>query len=221
MTIIVLKFGKRSWLTCKCHLTVRLDRDLLTLTTNRNFGEIFCRPPHLTFFSASSTLSENRLGDDAACRKSLAQVLEKNLYNNAHRFEEYADVSTLHERIRLAALGFVSRHLKQVQKRRRRQILHKALGEQKYQEVCDLVRSIQDLRAQGAQSFRCTTSCETKLVIPGQRAMPPAVRNLFFSTKIITATEKIPLDQIELEKWDALIEQARANIEAFQEWSGL
>jgi hypothetical protein len=192
------------------------------LTINRNSEKFFYRPPHLTFFSAFSTLSENRLGNDAGCRKSLAQILEKNLYNNARYFEEYADVSTLHERIRLAALAFVSRrHLKKVQKRSRRRILHKVLGEQKYQEVCDLLKSIQDLRAQGAQSFRCTTCCETKLVIPGQQTMPSAVRNLFFNTKIVVATENAPLHQIELKKWDALIEQARANIEAFQEWSGL
>lgn len=177
-------------------------------------------PSHI--FSASSILSESRLGNDAACRKSLAQILEKNLYNNAHHFEEYADVSTLNERIRLAALAFVSRrHLKKDQKSNRHQILLKALGEKKYQEVCGLVKSIQDLRVQGAQSLLCTTRCETKLVIPGQRTMPSAVRNLFFDTKIVKATEKTPLDQIELEKWDALIEQARANIEAFQEWSGL
>jgi hypothetical protein len=188
------------------------------LITNRNSEKFFA--DH--FFSASSTFSENRLGSDAACQKSLAQVLENNLYNNAHHFDEYADVSTLHERIRLAALAFMSRcHLKKVQKRRRHKILRKALGEQKHQDVCDLVKAIQDLRAQGAQSFRCTTNSETKLVIPGQRTMPSAVRNLFFNTQIVVATENTPLDQIELEEWDAMIDQARANIEAFQEWSGL
>jgi hypothetical protein len=51
--------------------------------------------------------------------------------------------------------------------------------------------------------------------------MPPAVRNLFFSTQLIVATENIPLNRIELEKWDTMIEQARGNIEAFQKWSGL
>jgi hypothetical protein len=166
--------------------------------------------------------SEARLDNNSSSRKALAQLLEKNLFNNAHHFEQYADVSTLDSRIRLAALACLSRcRVKKIQKRSRRQTLYKTLGEAKYQEVCDLVNAIQDLRAQLAESLRCKTRCETRLVILGQQAMPPAVRNLFFSTQLIVATENIPLNRIELEKWDTMIEQARGNIEAFQKWSGL
>lgn len=165
--------------------------------------------------------SEARLDNNSSSRKALAQLLEKNLFNNAHDFEQYADVSTLDSRIRLAALACLSRcRVKKIQKRSRRQTLYKTLGEAKYQEVCDLVEAIQDLRAQVAESLRCNR-CKTRLVILGQQAMPPAVRNFFFSTQLVVATENTPLDRIEPEKWDTMIEQARGNIEAFQEWSGL
>ena len=183
-----------------------------------------CATAHpLTIFSVPFQLfSEERFDNNSSSRKTLAQLLEKDLYNNAHDIEQYEDLSTLDSRIRLAALACLSRvRVKKIQKFSRRQTLHNTLGEAKYQEVCNLVKAIQDLRSQVAESLRCTTKCETRLTTLGKQTMPPAVRNLFFNTQLIIATENTPLDRIELEKWDTMIEQARGNILAFQEWSGL
>lgn len=147
------------------------------------------------------------------------------MFHNAPTFEIYADVATLDSRIRLAAIALVSRQrLKKAQEKKdRRQALQKALGETKYQQVCDTVKAVQDLRLRGAASCRCTTTCcqAKKMSIPGQRVMPSAVRNLFFETELIDAAETTPLDKIPTLDWDTMISQARANMKAFEEWSGM
>lgn len=169
--------------------------------------------------------SEERLDQNETKRKCLAQKLEALLFHNAPSFEVYADTDTLDSRIRLAAIALVSRQRlrKAHEKKDRRQALIKALGNEKYQEVCDTVKQVQDLRLRGAASCRCTTTCCRKPIkpIPGQRVMPSAVRNLFFETKLIDATENTPVDKISSLDWEGMMAEAERNMKAFREWSGL
>lgn len=173
----------------------------------------------------SPNCSEERLDPNEPRRFCLAKKLEALLFHNAPTFEIYADVETLDSRIRLAAIALVSRQrLKKAQEKKdRHQALIKALGEDKYQEVCDTVKAVQDLRLRGAASCRCTaTVCQKQIKpIPGQRVMPTAVRNFFFETNLIDAAENTPLDKVSSLDWDDMVSQARENMSAFQEWSGL
>ena len=154
----------------------------------------------------------------------LAKKLEALLFHNAPCFEVYADESTIDSRIRLAAIALVSRQRlrKAQEKKDQRQALMKALGEDMYHQVCDTVRAVQDLRLRGAASCRCTTTCcQKKIHIPGQRVMPPPVRNLFFETNLIDAAENTPLDKISSVDWKSMVVEAQENMKAFHKWSGM
>ena len=163
---------------------------------------------------------EEKLDAAATSRVKLAQSLEKYLYKNAPSFEAYSDKSTVDMRLRLVAVALLSRR-RDHHKISRRRALQTALGNPKYQQVCDLVKAVQDLRLRGAPSCRCTTACCKKIDIPGQRVMPPAVRSLFFHTDIVEAATTTPVEQAPFLQWDAMIHQARDNIQAYQDWSGL
>lgn len=167
--------------------------------------------------------SESRLDhDDVKCRKVLATAMEKRLYDNAPSFEEYADMSTLNSRLRVAAMSILSRRqLKKRSKESRQVILEAKLGKSMYERLCSLVKAVLDLRSQVGASLGCRTCCETNLDIPAGEKMPSAVRNLFYHTQLVESFRSSPIELLHCLDWGVMIEQARNIVEDFQEWSGL
>jgi hypothetical protein len=155
----------------------------------------------------------------------LACALEKRLFLTSTSLNAYSDLSTLDLRLQLI---FVAAWRRRQQKNRgteRSDALQAHLGAGKYMKVLELVNKIKMLQFNEIMQYweSCAHSgyCESKASsLFAQKAMPEAIRKLYFDMCLLKAVETTPIEHFPYLSWDTLIEEARSNMRSYEEWNG-
>ena len=164
-------------------------------------------------------------GDKDARKVSsdFAQAIEKHLFRTATSLKAYADPSTINSRLRLVCVALQRRRLQKTQKLQRSSVMKQALGDARYDETMNLLAQIRDLKVEfvSQSCSKCTMKggCErADTRLQAQRVVPERIRRLFFNTRLVTVVDAASMDQLLNQDWDALIEQALANVHFYQSW---
>lgn len=152
----------------------------------------------------------------------LAKVLEQHLYKTAPSFREYADLDSLKSRIRLVTVSLLRRRLKKRQQPTRDESLQQVLGVDRFNQVKNLVCEVKMLRlerlaSECSSSFCCRQKRRdyTTLSSKSQETISWPLRCLFFKTTLVEAFESAPVNRIAELNWDAMMEEARLNIQSY------
>lgn len=160
---------------------------------------------------------------------TLAKALEQHLYKTAPSFREYADSKTLNSRLRLVTVALMARRRKQQQKLSRTDMLQQVLGEERFQEAAQLSKQVRMLRLQRLvrdcpkckQDGTCPIdggSLSNNVPFTAQGTVPEPVQALFFKTELVQAFDTTPAELIRMINWEDLLDEARSNMERYQEW---
>jgi hypothetical protein len=176
----------------------------------------------------------------------MVTLLEHHLFQMAPTLADYANVRTLELRLKIAlpraraSLRKQQQHPNQRRKQQQnRQSLQQSLGEERFQQVDDLVQTIRYERAElvGASCAKCQfiRRQEGKPELVGAASFgtefPAPVKHLFFASPLVALWDKALLqrqqhqqllvganDSSTTTNWEPLMEQAQTNLQAFYEW---
>lgn len=172
--------------------------------------------------------------------EKMATTLEQHLFNMAPTLQDYSNVQTLELRLKIVLQRL--RRKKQQGNHHRRPVrspsstpskvssgnislLKQQLGDGRYHQVQQLIQTIQREKQQlvGATCTNCRMKDkDNSLLLPGATSFgsefPPPVKNLFFQTPLIGQWERHLKNGARIISWEPLIQQAQANLEAFQQW---
>jgi hypothetical protein len=172
-------------------------------------------------------LSQTNQQHDEFPISKLAHVLEQHLYKTAPSFRDYADLKTLKSRIRLITVTLLRRRLRKRQKPTRDESLHQVLGKERFFQVKDLVSEVKRLRLErlasecsgfGCRQKRRDDTCVRTPSSKSQETISWPMRCLFFKTTLVEAFESAPVNRIGELNWDAMMEEARFNVQSYIRW---
>jgi hypothetical protein len=184
------------------------------LTLGESFG-----PLH------SEKMLSQKMKEETSPLPKLAEALEQHLYKTAPSFREYADCQTLNSRIRFVTVALLRRRAKKNQNLTRGDVLKQILGKERCLEATKLVQDVKMMRL-GRLAICCPKYKAGLRSISGgkndsfeaQEAIPVPVRSLFFNTALVQAFETTPVERIPLINWDTMMEEARFNVQNYNEW---
>jgi len=155
----------------------------------------------------------------------LAQAFEERLYKTTPSFREHTDSKTLSSRIRLVTVALLRRRAKKNHKLTRGHVLKQVLGEERCLEAAELVQEVKLLRLQRlardcpkCKDEACSISNGKNPPFEPQESIPVPIRSLFFNTALVQAFETTPTERIPQLDWDTMMEEARLNVQTYEEW---
>ncbi|CAJ1969730.1 unnamed protein product [Cylindrotheca closterium] len=170
---------------------------------------------------------------------AVAKALDMMLFRAAPSFQDYSDLATLEERIRVV----VTKKLQQKQhtflkrsragapttnttkkqcsqqamkKTIRKQILQQVLKED-YETAQDLVRDIKLAKNRKVATFKCFGGvCVRQSPSFQDSSFPKEIKALFFGTALVDAFDKAPVDKLSSLNWKHLIQVAQSNLDTYR-----
>lgn len=121
--------------------------------------------------------------------------------------------------------SLLRRRMQKAQKISRKDVLRQHLGEGGYRTVEQLVHEVKTLRLE--RLSRDCAKCQRDGVCPirpGRNnpsfagVVPVPVRALFFNTSLVQSFVSASIEKIPDLQWEAMIEEARINIQQYQDW---
>ena len=104
-------------------------------------------------------------------------------------------------------------------------MLKKVLGEERCLEAAELVQEVKLLRlkrlARNCPGYKGKPGCISDGKNPPlekQESVPAPMRSLFFNTALVQAFETTPTERIPQLDWDTMMEEARLNVQTYEEW---
>ena len=173
--------------------------------------------------------------------QALARVMEGLLFKSANSIESYADMNTLEMRLKGVASLLLRCKLNQPKINysvKRRNLLQKQIGEEKFFEIERIVHEINTIRSTSnawtfvfsgtrKQPDSTTPNAKYLRVIPTQSAasemMPPALYKLYFDTRLPQAwgcldakTCSLESERVTEPRWESLLIDAKEAVASFR-----
>jgi len=168
----------------------------------------------------------------------LSKIFEARLFGFAPSLCAYSDQFNLESRIRILAMQLGKKIEKSQQgykiclhrNKGRQDVLESKLGKPNVEMIVEIIEKVKNIRRHGFYAFRSRVERQNGRKAcagaEGSYHIPIAVRNIYFSTRLVEAffqthsakTEEALSAHVDSVQWIALIDEAKHNIHNFEMW---